>query len=162
MQLREVGEKVASRRHEIGLTITQLAKLAGLSRRTVSQLEQGHSKEIGFQKLQILLGLLGLSFSDLSTASRARKRGLWMATQNTNVSYKSQLALDELCTALLTGVIPTGKASNIRHFLDETPLALVTMAIEEAGSTPIERKVIWRNVRKLAVALQADRSDIWT
>jgi len=117
MQLTENGERAASRRLELGMTITQLAKLTRCSTRTISLREQGGLKEIGFQRLQNLLGLLGLSLGNLSIASRERKRGLWMATQNANVSYKSQLTLDELRVALSGGMVPVEKSSNIRHLL---------------------------------------------
>lgn len=48
-----------------------------------------------------------------------------MATQNANVSYKSQLTLDELRVALSGGMVPVEKSANLRHFLDEAPLALI-------------------------------------
>ncbi|WP_244109959.1 MULTISPECIES: helix-turn-helix domain-containing protein [Burkholderia] len=41
MQLNEIGQAVAKRRAELALTQARLAKLAGLSRLTVNQLETG-------------------------------------------------------------------------------------------------------------------------
>lgn len=75
MYLTEIGEKVEMRRCHLGLSISQLAKLAKLSRQTICQLEQGQISDIGFKKLQILLGILGLSFGELSTIDREKKRG---------------------------------------------------------------------------------------
>ncbi|WP_322087101.1 helix-turn-helix transcriptional regulator [Burkholderia sp. BCC1999] len=45
-QLHEIGQAVAKRRAELDLTQTQLAKLAGLSRLTVNQLEAGNGRGI--------------------------------------------------------------------------------------------------------------------
>ncbi len=60
MQLYEIGQAVAKRRAELDLTQAQLAKLAGLSRLTVNQLETGKVKDLGVNKLIPLLGVLGI------------------------------------------------------------------------------------------------------
>ncbi|MFL9879556.1 helix-turn-helix transcriptional regulator, partial [Herbaspirillum rhizosphaerae] len=146
---------------ELGLSIAQLSRLAGLSRKTVSQLEQGQLKDMGFYKLQILLQLLGLSFGSLSITGRERKQGLWMAAQNTNVSYKSQISTEELRAVLLTLQVPNRIKTNVIHFLDEAPLSMLTMAVEETGGTPEERKAIWGNIKKLAKLLQVERGGLW-
>ncbi|WP_343725875.1 helix-turn-helix transcriptional regulator [Herbaspirillum huttiense] len=161
MYLTEIGEKVEMRRCHLGLSISQLAKLAKLSRQTICQLEQGQISDIGFKKLQILLGILGLSFGELSTIDREKKRGLWMAAQNSNVTYRSQLSAEELRYILVTGNVPNEKKSNVLHFFEEGPLTLIVMAVEEAASTPGERRKVWKNIRKLAKFLDAEREDLW-
>lgn len=51
MQLYEIGQAVAKRRTELDLTQAQLARLAGLSRLTVNQLENGKLTDLGVNKL---------------------------------------------------------------------------------------------------------------
>lgn len=57
--LKDLGERLARRRLELGWTQTQLAEAAGLSRSTVERLESGHSVQLlGFLRLLRALGLL--------------------------------------------------------------------------------------------------------
>jgi hypothetical protein len=64
--------------------------------------------------------------------------------------------------ALAGGQVPAGCASNLLHFLDEAPLQVVVMAIEEtAQRETVEPAKIWSNVAKLARQLGAVRSALW-
>lgn len=63
---------------------------------------------------------------------------------------------------LLSGGIPTGCAAHLTQLLDEAPVPLLVMAVEEAaakeGVTP---KAVSRNVAKLARSLALHRHGLW-
>lgn len=69
MRLREIGNRIRSERRRKGLTQARLAEEAGLSRATLNGLEKGSVKELGFHKVDAILGILGLEL----TPARARK-----------------------------------------------------------------------------------------
>jgi transcriptional regulator with XRE-family HTH domain len=70
MRLQEIGNRIRSERRTKGLTQARLAEKAGLSRATLIGLEKGTVRELGFHKLDALLGILGLELAP----TRARKR----------------------------------------------------------------------------------------
>ncbi|WP_118178493.1 helix-turn-helix transcriptional regulator [Paraburkholderia phosphatilytica] len=162
MNIRNVGETVRVRREQIGLTQGRLAKLANLSRQTIHQLEAGTINDLGFDRVMRVLGVLGLSLDRISTAARDKKRGLWMAARTSSVSYADDLTEDALEHALATGEAPAGFEAHIGHLLDEVPLEVVVMAVEEAAKQehrpPVE---IWRNVAALALKHSDSRRELW-
>jgi len=70
MELSEIGNRIRSERRRKGLTQARLAEMAGLSRATLNGLEKGTVRELGFHKLDAVLGILGLELAP----TRARKR----------------------------------------------------------------------------------------
>jgi transcriptional regulator with XRE-family HTH domain len=58
----EIGQRIASKRKQNGLTQLQLAAKAGVSRPTIDLLENGRATEIGYSKLARILAVLGLEF----------------------------------------------------------------------------------------------------
>ena len=60
MTLQEIGPLLKSARERAALSQTQLAQPLGMSRATISALENGRCVEIGFAKLAALFDLLGL------------------------------------------------------------------------------------------------------
>lgn len=68
MNLADIGQLVQARREALGLSQARLAQLAGLSRATINQLENGSLVDLGAAKLLALLNLLGL---DLAAQPRA-------------------------------------------------------------------------------------------
>ena len=74
MHLHEIGQAVSCRRASLQLTQGQLAKLAGLSRLTINQLEAGKLKDLGVMKLFTLLQVLGL---DVSLQEKQNQRGVF-------------------------------------------------------------------------------------
>lgn len=153
---------IRERRLHLELSQALLAKLAGIARSTLQKLESGTLKDIGYSRLAFLLQLVGLSFGLPTDVSRGKKRGLWMATKNTNVSYKTELTIDQLVQVLTTGQIPVGVEAHITHFLEETPLETVIMAVEEASSDLCNARSIWKNIKRLALYLEASRGGIWS
>jgi transcriptional regulator with XRE-family HTH domain len=159
MQLREVGMHVHDKRKELGISQAQLAKLAGLSRTTVNQLESGVLEDLGYTKLTHLLGILGLS---LDAKERLKKSpALKMAAQTASTSYKKILTSDVLRNILKSGVVPDDFKPHVITLLDETPVQLVLSAIYEASiETQTPTKIVMKQVSAIAKALQTHRT-VW-
>lgn len=60
MDLETIGKKIAERRRQDGLTQAQLANRARVSRATITALETGAQRELGFNKLMGVLAVLKL------------------------------------------------------------------------------------------------------
>jgi transcriptional regulator with XRE-family HTH domain len=60
LDLQAIGEEVATRRKDTKLTQMQLAERAGVSRATITLLETGTTRELGFNKVMRILAVLGL------------------------------------------------------------------------------------------------------
>ena len=159
MNLREMGFLVRERREALGLSQERLAKLAGLSRATINQLEAGTLVELGVTKLASLLDLVGLQ---LDAGMRApSRRGLLMASRSASVSYKAQLGAGQLAKVLTTGDVPADLLPHLATFLDEAPLPLVVSAVEEAamrGQVPPKR--IWQQLVRWAREIHSPRR-VW-
>jgi len=160
MQLAEIGAAVRRRREGLGLSQKALARLAGLSRATINQLERGGLKDLGVAKLVRLLGLLGL---DLAARRAARPaRGLLMASRTASVSYRRALDPASLAKALASGRIPPGMQPHVTFLLDEAPLQIIVRSVEEvARRERVPPKRIWRNLARWAAELESPRH-VWT
>lgn len=159
MQLREVGMHVHEKRKELGISQAQLAKLAGLSRTTVNQLENGSLDDLGYSKLNQVLGILGLSFD---AKQRVKKSpALKMAAQTASTSYRNILTSEVLKSILKSGVVPDDFKPHVMTLLDETPLPLVVSAIHEASiETNTPTKTVMKHVSAMARALHTHRA-VW-
>ncbi|WP_084536957.1 helix-turn-helix domain-containing protein [Azospirillum halopraeferens] len=62
---------MAERRREKGLTQPALAQRAGVSRATIAALETGAARELGFNKVAMILAALDLDLR-IATANRGR------------------------------------------------------------------------------------------
>ncbi|MCO4856492.1 transcriptional regulator [Herbaspirillum sp. WGmk3] len=139
----------------------QLAAFSGMHAHTLAALENGTLSDIGYNRLAALLQLLSLSFGSLSISARLAKRGLWMAAKNVSVSYRNEMPPDLLSSVLRSGVCPPEYASNIVCFLDETPLELVIMTVEETAADAQARAHIWRHIASLASQYGSARNSLW-
>jgi len=156
MNLRDIGQHLHQRREALGLSQDRLAKLAGLSRATINQLENGAPNDLGAAKLMALLDLVGLRL-DVGIATKAR-HGLLMASRTASVSYKAPLAAAQLAKALATGVLPVAQLPQVATFLDEAPLTLVVASVEEAAAKAhVAPKIIWRHLARWATELKSPR-----
>jgi transcriptional regulator with XRE-family HTH domain len=164
LDLADLGILIRERREALGLSQSRLARFSGLSRRMLACLETGVPSDVGVSRVPSLLFVLGLDF-DLdpsSQAARSRKWGLWMAAKNASVSYVQEVSPDTLGHALVSGSVPKGYAAYLTHLLDEAPMPLVVMAVEEAAvNEGVAPKAVWRNVAKLARSLAVHRQDSW-
>ena len=159
MQLPEIGQLVQSRRSQLGLSQQQLARLSGLSRATVNQLERGTLKDLGVAKLIGLVSLLGIELS--ARAGPPNSNGLHMAAITSGVSLRKQLSPAMLAQAMRSGRIPPGYEAQVAALLDEAPLEIVVKAVEEsAGSGPTGPKKIWAHLSRWAGELQSTRP-VW-
>lgn len=61
MDLDELGRQVATARRQRGLSQTELAAAAGLSRQTISSLERGDLGDLGIRKVLRVLDALDLT-----------------------------------------------------------------------------------------------------
>lgn len=162
MDLYTVGKIIGARREAIGLTQKQLAKLARLSRQSVQNLEVGTIKDLSFKRLSRLLAVLGLDFDSPSLTARQKKRGLWMASKTSSVSYRHDLSEEMLEQSLATGEVPLGFEAHLGHLLGQAPVEYVVMAVEETAQhqqrLPAE---IWKNVAHIATSLAPNRKELW-
>lgn len=159
MILRELGARVRERREALGLSQVRLARLAGLSRTTINQLETGALNDLGVTKLAALMGLVGLQLE--TGASRPSHHGLLMAGRTASVSFKTLLDAGQLAEALVTGDLPEAVLPHVASLLDEAPLSLMVSAVEEAatlGRVPPKR--IWQHLARWAQQLQSPRR-VW-
>lgn len=163
MNLIDIGHAVRVRRAELGLSQAQLAHLSGLSRQTLVGLENGTLSDLGVNRVGQLMAVLGLDTPKPDTLARSKKRGLWMAAKTASVSYAHELAPEALEQALASGDVPLPFAPHLTHLLDEAPVPIVVMAVEEAASRAhLPPRQIWRNVAKLAESLSVHRRALWT
>jgi transcriptional regulator with XRE-family HTH domain len=162
VDLSNLGTIIRERREALGLTQSRLARLSGLSRQTLVGLEAGALSDLGFNRVAQVLAVLGLDLDPPSSAARSRKRGLWMAAKNASVSYVQEVPPDTLSHALVSGSVPKGYVAHLTHLLDEAPVPLVVMAVEEAAANEgVAPKAVWRNVAKLARSLAVHRQGLW-
>ena len=162
VDLSNLGTIIRERREELGLTQSRLAHLSGLSRQTLVGLEAGALSDLGFNRVAHVLSVLGLNLDPPNHAARSRKRGLWMAAKNASVSYVQEVPPDTLGHALVSGSVPQGYAAHLTHLLDEAPVSLVVMAVEEAAANEgVAPRVVWRNVAKLARSLAVHQQGLW-
>lgn len=160
MNLPEIGQRIRDRREELGLSQDRLAKLGGLSRVTINQLETGSIGDLGVSKLLNLLDLLGLTLD--AHARPTQGHALRMASRTASVSYKRELSSRELSHALADGALPIGITPHVATLLDEAPLQIIVSAVEEAAQQEhVAPKAIWRHVIKWAHDLQSPRK-VWT
>jgi transcriptional regulator with XRE-family HTH domain len=159
MQLIELGAAVKVRREALGLSQQALARLAGLSRATINQLERGTLRDLGVAKLFRLLGLLGFALAPRRVGRPGR--GLSMASRTASVSYRRVLDAGSLARALASGTIPPGMEPHVATLLDEAPLEIVVRAVEEAAKRErVDPRRIWRNLARWAAELRSPRR-VW-
>lgn len=158
LNLLEVGVAVHARRNSLGISQARLAHLSGLSRQTISGLESGALQDLGFNRVAQVLNVLGLDSGAPVARARRRKNGLWMAAKTASVSYKHELDADTLAHTLVKGKVPGQYMAHIAHLLDEAPIPVLVMAVEDAAEhANVAPRRIWRNVARLANDLGVSR-----
>ena len=71
LDLELIGEHIVERRRALGMTQPELARKAGVGRSTLATLEGGKMAELGFNKVAMILAVLGLELK-VATANRGR------------------------------------------------------------------------------------------
>lgn len=131
------GTQVLERCAKLGLSLDQAQQLAARG---------GHD----------ILYVLGL---DPQTMCPLRsRRWLWMAAQTCSVSYRSAITPEILLEVLSTGYFAQSVSASVLHFLDEAPIQIVVMSVEEAAcESGLDISLIWRNVAQISMALCSTR-----
>lgn len=160
--LSDVGAAVQTRRKTLGLSQARLAHLSGLSRQTISGLESGALQDLGFNRVAQVLTVLGLNSAVPNPRVRNRKKnGLWMAAKNASVSYKNEMDADTLAQVLAKGEVPRRYVAHIAHFLDEAPIPMLVMAVEDAARHEhVAPRRIWSNVARLSKDMDLSRQSV--
>jgi len=63
MQLKELGNEIKILRKEKKWSQDDLERYSGITKRTISKIENGFIDEVGIKKVDIILDLLGMEFS---------------------------------------------------------------------------------------------------
>lgn len=165
--INELSAAVQVRRAEMGLTQEALAKLSGLSRSTVIEVEKGTIKDLSLNRASRLASVLGLSVHIAPPHSRhvksnvAKSTALDLASRTASVSYKTSIGAARLAQALTSGTVPSGFLPHMYTLLDEAPTSLLASVVEQLHQDHgLERKQVWKNMRQLAIRLKSSR-DIW-
>lgn len=141
MNLAQIGNKVHNQRVQTGLLQEQLAKLAGLSRVTINQLENGTLKDLGYSKLKAVMDILGVGMETVQPTRM--KNALTVAARSISTSYRDVLTADMLAKILRSGEAPEQFQPHLMALLDETPLPIVVQVVAEAATPEIQaRKII--------------------
>lgn len=165
--LSELSQAVRTRRCEIGLTQAALAKLSGLSRQTINQVEKGTVNDLSLNRAEKLASILGLGvYVQQPHAKQRIKPGTGMsalsrAARTASVSYRTMLAPSQLQQVLVEGTVPLAQAPHLHALLDDAPVSLLASMVEELHEhSGIDRNALWSNLRDLARQVKSKR-DIW-
>jgi len=63
MQLNELGQTIKRLRKEKHWSQADLEQYSGITKRTISKIENGFTEEVGIRKVETILDLLGMEFS---------------------------------------------------------------------------------------------------
>jgi transcriptional regulator with XRE-family HTH domain len=158
MNLTQIGKYIHLKRMEMGLSQEHVAKLAGLSRVTVNQLENGTLKDLGFAKLKTVMDILGMDIDIFKQP--AMKSALTVAARNISTSYKHSITPEILSNILRSGTAPECFHPHLMALLDETPLSVVVKAIAEAATAQTPTRKIMKNLHHWAQQWKVHRA-VW-
>lgn len=126
MDLSQIGGEIKGRRLQAGLLQEHIAKLAGLSRVTINQLENGSLKDLGFTKLTAVMDIFGI---DMATVQPSGLRNaLAVAARSASTSYRDILTPALLSPMLRSGEVPEQFQPHLMTLLAEIPLPVVIQA----------------------------------
>ncbi|MBI1892022.1 MAG: helix-turn-helix transcriptional regulator [Burkholderiales bacterium] len=149
MNLANIGKTVHHCRLQKGLSQDHLAKLAGLSRVTLNQLENGVLNEIGYNKLLAILALLELDLEP--KAEYGPKNALSVAARSASTSYKHILSPEKLAEILRTGKTPQQYEPHLMAFLEELPKPVAMKAVAEAATPTVPVRKIMKHLQSWAI-----------
>lgn len=144
MNLAQIGGEVHSKRIQAGLLQARVASLAGLSRVTINQLENGTLKDLGYTKLKAVMDILGLGMETVQPAGL--KNALTVAARSISTSYRDIITPEMLSAMLRSGVAPEQFQPHLMALLDETPLPVVVKAVAEAATPEVPAKKIMQHL----------------
>lgn len=119
MNLVRIGGEIHHQRRQTGLPHEQVGTLAGLSRVTVNQLENGTLTDLGYTKLKSAMDIPDLNMENVQ--SKGLKSALDIAARSVGTSYRDVMTPELLATILRTGVAADRFQPHLMALLDETP-----------------------------------------
>lgn len=158
MHLAQIGVEVRRQRVEAGLLQAHVAKLSGLSRMTLSQLENGSLNDLGYMKLKAVMDVFGISMQTLE--SRDLHNALVVAARSISTSYRLVLTRDDLLRMLRTGHAEERFQPHLMALLDETPIPVVVRAVAEAATHEVPAKKIMQHLKQWAMQWKTSRA-VW-
>ena len=165
--IQELGSSVRTRRSDMGLTQTTLAKLSGLSRATVNQVENGTINDLSLTRASKLLEVLGLFITVAAPRPRhlktrdAKSSALDLAARTAGVSYRVAMSADQLRDALFRGAVPPEFTPHVHTLLEEAPVSLLAAVVEELHEElGLDRTQVWKRMRTLAHQFKSSR-ELW-
>lgn len=158
MHLAQIGMEVRRQRVEAGLLQAHVAKLSGLSRMTLSQLENGSLNDLGYMKLKAVMDVFGISMQTLEPSGM--QNALSLAARSVSTSYRLILNRDALCRMLRSGRAEEQFQPHLMALLDETPVPVVVKAVAEAATADVPAKKIMQHLKQWAAQWKTTRK-IW-
>jgi transcriptional regulator with XRE-family HTH domain len=160
----ELSQAVRMRRTDMGFTQSSVAKLSGLSRTTINQIENGTIQDLSIKRATRLVDVLGLKMN-VSTGHVSRvsskNTALQKAAQTAGISYKNAIAPEMLRNLFLGEEIPVKFQPHVRAVLEEAPISLLASVVEQLHvENGIERRVVWAQMRSMARELLSYR-EVW-
>jgi transcriptional regulator with XRE-family HTH domain len=162
--LNELSMLVKRQRADMGLTQERLAELADLSRVTINQLETGKIANLSLSNAEKLANVLGFGLGVIGVRKSRDdvSKALETAARTASVSYTDPIPPETLRSALLQGVVAPTYIPQLRVFLDEAPVGVLSdVARQIEREDGIRTRTTWQNMRQLAVALGCTRG-IWS
>lgn len=151
-----IGREVRRERIELGFSQSALARLSGLSRVTIGNLEAGKLNDLGFQKLLNLCEILGLN---LGLSSQAPVHDwLKIAAQTSSTSYRSVLSSTQLQQILVSGIVPPDYAAHMMTLIEEAPPTVLLGAIKKAA---LDNAGDMQAVKRKIVAQIVNMAKLW-
>lgn len=161
MYMAELGFHIRRARKARGLTQFALAAKVGIARETLSQLEGGIAKDLGFAKVARLLGALDLELRLLEATSTKPNDPVALAATAGSTGFRDALGGEELVHALLSGRPPARKSPHFRRLLEDAPPRVVAKLVSQVSHWTNREKVV-RNLLALARELDVTPQPEWT
>lgn len=157
--LAELSTVVRTRRTDMGLTQAALARLSGLSRATVNQLEAASLQDLSLVRVSRPLGVLGLSVTvSAQRPSAGKTPALELAARSASVSYRQPPTAGILRAALLQGQVPPTFQPHVATLQDEATPALLAAVVEQLHAQEgVPRAQVWARMRELARGFKSAR-----
>jgi transcriptional regulator with XRE-family HTH domain len=153
MLLQELGRSIRRARSQRRLTQASVAVAGGVSRNTLNRLENGVFPDIGIKKAQAILEGLGMELVVQPIKPKAEQLDFAsMASASASVSFKKELAPDELVYALLSGKATPGKEAHYIVLLEEAPKPLLKGLVDQVGAL-VKAGKVEKNLAKIATQL---------
>lgn len=153
MDLVAIGTRVRQARLRRDMKQAQLARDAGLSRTTISHLENGLISDLGIRKVEAVLALLDLTLAVEDAPTHHPPDYLEIAATTASVGSKRPLSSRALRRMLVTGRLPNEYETHVRRLLEEASPELMQRLVSQVARTH-KPATIERNLRNVAARLR--------